>query len=624
MPANFLSTYTGAFYASVILEYLLHLTSLKSLQIAILQQANLQHMLIRSVILIITALYSFSVTAQCTETPPGGTASSSAFTACAGDSILLTVANSLAGPNISFQWQQSADSSLWENLPAGNTDSLRILYNGQNFYRRMVICGDSTSVSSVVKITTTPLLQCYCKPVSNCTQNDFIRRVEIGTLNRTSGCSANGYIDYSLDPNVAVPSIHQESVTPIAVTVSSGGTEFVSVWIDYNRNGTFDTDEYTFIGTGNGSAISGAINIPSTALTGITKMRVRMKFNALPASTEACNGFAYGETEDYLINILPAPPCTGMPQGGTARADRTLVCEVDSITLTVTGATGGFTGLTYLWQSSQDSLYWADIPEDSLYFATVMQTNSTYYRRITACGTNLAYSEPVKVLSKESRLCYCRPSSSLCNSTATITKVRFSNLNNSSNCSLYGYGDYAHVTPAIIRNGDSVSIFINTTSINTTLINYFAAWIDFNQNGIFEGTEFANLGSIQGNGTASASIAVPADAAAGITGMRIRSRNGGALLAQNACTNFPISETEDYYVQVGPDCIVNTWTGRAGDNNWETDGNWSCGQVPGENTIVVIQDGNVQVNSAVVIRSLMLNPQANLTVNPSFSITVRE
>ena len=52
-------------------------------------------------------------------------------------------------------------------------------------------------------------------------------------------------------------------------------------WIDYNHNGLFESSEFTLLGSGNGVTINGTINIPSTALPGITRMRVRVRFNTL-------------------------------------------------------------------------------------------------------------------------------------------------------------------------------------------------------------------------------------------------------------------------------------------------------------------------------------------------------
>jgi alpha-L-fucosidase 2 len=63
------------------------------------------------------------------------------------------------------------------------------------------------------------------------------------------------------------------------------------------------------------------------------------------------------------------------------------------------------------------------------------------------------------------------------------------------------------------------------------------------------------------------------------------------------------------------------WTG-ATSAAWETAGNWSCGVVPDSNTDVLINSGTPVINSTVNIRSLELNPAAQLTVSPGKQLNI--
>ena len=67
--------------------------------------------------------------------------------------------------------------------------------------------------------------------------------------------------------------------------------------------------------------------------------------------------------------------------------------------------------------------------------------------------------------------------------------------------------------------------------------------------------------------------------------------------------------------------FTNTWTG-AVDTSWENPANWSCGELPDENTDVIINSGTVIVNSNPDIRSLTLGTGVNFTVNPNFIFTI--
>jgi hypothetical protein len=64
-----------------------------------------------------------------------------------------------------------------------------------------------------------------------------------------------------------------------------------------------------------------------------------------------------------------------------------------------------------------------------------------------------------------------------------------------------------------------------------------------------------------------------------------------------------------------------TWNGSI-DNSWENPANWSCGALPDSNTDVIINHGNVLLNSNATIRSMHLNPGVNFTVNPDFTLTI--
>ncbi|MBI3883142.1 MAG: family 16 glycosylhydrolase [Sphingobacteriales bacterium] len=64
-----------------------------------------------------------------------------------------------------------------------------------------------------------------------------------------------------------------------------------------------------------------------------------------------------------------------------------------------------------------------------------------------------------------------------------------------------------------------------------------------------------------------------------------------------------------------------TWTG-AVSTAWETAGNWSCGIVPDSTTNVIVNSGAIIINSNVSIKSLRLNPAAQLKVNPGNKLTI--
>ncbi|RFS13566.1 GEVED domain-containing protein [Emticicia sp. C21] len=86
----------------------------------------------------------------------------------------------------------------------------------------------------------------------------------------------------------------------------SVGGPFVhaSIWIDFNKNGIFETTDRVFItqDSTNDAPISGSFTIPDTVVAQkYTRMRIMLTMDDKPLAP--CGNYVSGETEDYLINI---------------------------------------------------------------------------------------------------------------------------------------------------------------------------------------------------------------------------------------------------------------------------------------------------------------------------------
>lgn len=66
---------------------------------------------------------------------------------------------------------------------------------------------------------------------------------------------------------------------------------------------------------------------------------------------------------------------------------------------------------------------------------------------------------------------------------------------------------------------------------------------------------------------------------------------------------------------------VCSWNGSVS-TQWENPANWDCGYVPDNNTDVFINFGNVIVHSNATIKSLTENPDAHVTVDSSYTLTI--
>lgn len=147
----------------------------------------------------------------------------------------------------------------------------------------------------------------YCLPgySTGCTFPDVISNVSFAGINRSSGCDALNGLGYS---NIASPqgSVVAGTTYPISVT-TDGDLENLKVWIDWNRNGTFEPSEVVLQRTGTPTAppqtTSGNVLVPLTAFNGPTRMRVHDNYSTAFVDLDPCSSVTWGETEDYVINV---------------------------------------------------------------------------------------------------------------------------------------------------------------------------------------------------------------------------------------------------------------------------------------------------------------------------------
>lgn len=171
--------------------------------------------------------------------------------------------------------------------------------------------GNASAASNTVSVTTLTNSVTYCTSQGNNVQDELIGRVQFGTINNPS-TGGTGYTNFTaISTNVTRGSSYTITVTPTWTgTVYSEG---YAVFIDWNQDGDFsDSGETAWTRSATTTTpVSGTITIPATATLGATRMRVSMRYNAIPA---ACGSFNYGQVEDYTVNIVSA---ARMDENGT-------------------------------------------------------------------------------------------------------------------------------------------------------------------------------------------------------------------------------------------------------------------------------------------------------------------
>lgn len=159
--------------------------------------------------------------------------------------------------------------------------------------------GNISASSNIVNVTT--LAPAYCSSQGNSVASEKIGKVVFGTISNTS-TGGTGYENFTaISTNATRGTVYTITITPS--WTSTKRKEGYAVWIDYNGDGDFaDVGEQVWTKAASTTTpVSGTITIPATAIVGATRMRVSMKYNAIPTM---CETFASGQVEDYTVNIV--------------------------------------------------------------------------------------------------------------------------------------------------------------------------------------------------------------------------------------------------------------------------------------------------------------------------------
>lgn len=517
----------------------------------------------------------------CSGTPAPGNTLSTLSAVCPSTTFTLSLSVNLSAlTGITYQWQSSSDGVLYSNISGATNASYATTQSSDTYYQAIVTCINSglSGTSAPVQVTMSPLASCYC--ISSATNNaaEDIFNVTFSTLNNSSTCATTGgagsvinqYSDYT--GTVAAASVTQAASYPFSVQVGTCGGNFSNatrIFIDFNQNGLFtDAGEtvYTSATSTSGAHIeSGSINIPIGATVGNTRMRVVTVQTGTPTSITSCGTYTSGETEDYLIDIIAALPCSGTPSPGLTQTTVSAVCPGTSFTLNISTPPYGVTGITYQWQSSPDGITYTDISGATNASYTTTQSTTTYYQNVVTCtnsgldGTSTALQEMMNPFS----MCFCT-SSATSAIDEDIFNVNLGTLNNSSTCLTTGgagsvlnkYSDYTAIAP--IPNLIQSVTYPLAVQIGTCGGNYnnaVAVFIDYNHNGLLtDPGETAYMSPTFTNGphVENGNITIPVGATTGNTLMRVINKETSTPGSITPCGTYTYGETEDYVINIIP------------------------------------------------------------------------
>lgn len=434
------------------------------------------------------------------------------------------------------------------------------------------ICsGSQGAFSSSINFTTPALTYCTSNPTGT-TSDGYISSVVITPTNAplmVSNSAYDGYKDYTADPTRLITLVRNSTGNKISVTKYYPGTSSsfgVVAWIDYNRNGIFETNEKvldttyntTTPVTNNNFVVPALPNVYNGNLT--TRMRVSMRYFDVPV---ACGTFSQGEVEDYAVRFIDQQLCSTAAPTGITVSNLT----ASSATFSWVATTGATYVLRYRKVGS-GTAGWTTIdpvPAPGNVYTTAAVpglTEQTQYevQVATRCnGTLGSYSTLVP---------FTTPPLSYCQMTGTGANDHISNVTLiSANLGVPTMSNTSVQTNYISYNTPATLITLDQGSSNNKISvakgwtaatgnDAVSAWIDFNRNGQFEPNEQILASAPSTTTPVTATFVVPAGAYTGplTTTMRVVLKRTSAPVM---CANAVNGEVEDYAVRIRP-CSNNT------------------------------------------------------------------
>jgi chitodextrinase len=236
-----------------------------------------------------------------------------------GSNSAIVGYNAVAGATYDVRYRETGTTTWTTVASAATSASLNGLAATTGYevqVRSKCADGTSSAYSSSVTFTTTAVQLNYCASASTNVNDEFISRVQLGTINNPSG--AQFYSDFTnVTTNLTEGQLYTLTITPTWTgTVYSEG---YAAWIDYNNDGDFADagEQIASIAITQATPVTASFTVPSGTSAIATRMRVSMSYNAVPT---ACQSFTYGEVEDYTVNLVGSTADTQAPSNPSSLA----------------------------------------------------------------------------------------------------------------------------------------------------------------------------------------------------------------------------------------------------------------------------------------------------------------
>jgi hypothetical protein len=526
---------------------------------------------------------------QCSGTPNPGNTISSAGSVCPGANFNLSLQYIIEGTGITYQWQYSPNGiDSWTNFGT-SAASVQTSQTSAQYYRCQVTCTNSgmTGSSTPVPVGINGWFNCYCTCASTNSTYENIGGVIVTGGISNIGTPGSTYSDYSALTALATPG------NIITVTIIKGSTNWYNedsayVFIDYNQDGDF-TDAGELAGWANGisSPYIISINTPVSAIYGITRMRIKFgdgTYGADPIpnlNNSPCQVYTYGETEDYAINFVPPSSMNGYVYDYDGQTVANALVEVDGGISTTSGPDGYYNltplvpGLTTFICSNTTYVTVTeeiDIPQftavnhnftllnpemaaDPASLFTILGPTESETDNLTLTNDGsgpLEWTAEVQLTSlnlnaspHNDAVEYCAASGG-CDE--FISRVQLNTIDNSSEC--LQYYDYTSISTGLIPGTEyTLTVTVGPPVYSADIVR---AWIDYNQNGVFDdgfiSFPMITVSSTTTGYSVTGTFIVPETGIYGPTRLRVRLDYNNN--SPNPCGTTLYGEVEDYTVRI--------------------------------------------------------------------------
>ena len=266
-----------------------------------------------------------------------------------------------------------------------------------------------------------------------------------------------------------------------------------------------------------------------------------------------------------ITYISPAFPCSGVPApGNTVSSSGNSVCPNANFTLSLQNPMLG-SGITYQWYSSTDGVNYSPISGANAATYSTSISAAAYFYCSEDCSGSTTNSNPINLSILPFNQCFCTPlyfSGTQAGDLISNVEIVGTTLSNNTGF-VAGGPSYTFFTGQ--PNYTATLIPSNSYNLNISTGEWgsqgYAAWIDYNDDGIFDisertgytiGTIGSGFTSGQINASSSFVISLACTPPAGSHRLRIRGAyfvNGDQI---DPCIEYGYGETEDYQITIAP------------------------------------------------------------------------